>query len=135
VLAGAAKVEGSVETFAHNAQRMRPGKRTTQAATTLALRRGELIETELAARQATYLLVALSQNILAIPQTHSRRLLGINDAKEMNAKLKEMSLSMLEELSHLPEQITDPNWLRTLKRDDSEKPPNVPKEKMSNLSM
>jgi hypothetical protein len=35
-------------------------------------------------------------------ETYSRRLFGINAAKEMRRKLKELSLSMLEELRHLP---------------------------------
>jgi len=81
--------------------------------------RGELIETDLVIKQASFLLVALRQRILSIPQTYSRRLLGINDAKEMSAKLKEMSLSMLEELRNLPERVTDPDWLATL--DDEER--------------
>jgi hypothetical protein len=29
----------------------------------------------------------------------------------MARRLKEMSLSMLEELRSLPERVTDPNWL------------------------
>ena len=91
--------------------------RTMQSAMTLALRRGELIETELVVKQAAYLLVALRQKILAIPQAYSRRLLGINDAKVMQGKLKEMSLSMLEELRHLRERVTDPHWLETVEED------------------
>jgi hypothetical protein len=38
----------------------------------------------------------------------------------MSAKLKEMSLSMLEELRHLPERVTDPHWLRELEEDGNE---------------
>ena len=83
----------------------------------LAKARGELIPKALAQQQAGFLLVALRQKILSIPQTYSRRLLGINDAKEMSAKLKEMSLSMLEELRCLPERITDPNWLESLEEE------------------
>jgi hypothetical protein len=84
----------------------------------LAERRGELIETDLVVKQAGFLFVSLRQKILSIPQTYARRLLGINDAKEMNAKLKEMSLSMLEELRHLPKRVTNPDWLKELEADD-----------------
>jgi hypothetical protein len=55
-------------------------------------------------KQASFLLVALRQKILAIPQTYSRRLLGINDQMAMSVKLKAMSLSMFEELRHLAER-------------------------------
>ena len=88
-----------------------------KAAMELAVLRGELVSKALVERQAAYLLVALRQRILSIPQTYSRRLLGINDVKEMNAKLREMSLSMLEELRHLPERVIDPNWLQTLENE------------------
>jgi hypothetical protein len=35
----------------------------------------------------------------------------------MNAKLREMSLSMLEELRNLPERVTDPHRTDTLEKD------------------
>ena len=88
-----------------------------KAAMELAVQRGEVVSKALVERQAAYLLVALRQRILSIPQTYSRRLLGINDVKEMNANLREMSLSMLEELRHLPERVIDPNWLQTLENE------------------
>ena len=34
----------------------------------------------------------------------------------MARRLKEMSLSMLEELRSLPERVTDPHWLETLEK-------------------
>ena len=46
----------------------------------LAERRGELIEKRLVEQQAAYLLVALRQAILNVPQTWCRRLIGLNDA-------------------------------------------------------
>ncbi len=90
-----------------------------QSAMTLALKRGELIERDLVEKQAAYLFVALLQKILAIPHSHCRRLLNISDPKEMNRLLKQMSLSMLEELRHLSERVTDPNWLATLEKDEA----------------
>jgi hypothetical protein len=44
-------------------------------------------------------------------------LLNISDPNEMARRLKEMSLSMLEELRSLPERVTDPHWLETLEKD------------------
>ena len=55
--------------------------------------RCDLVTKDLVQKQAAYLLVALRQRILSLPQTYARRLLGITDQKEMAAKLKEMSRS------------------------------------------
>jgi hypothetical protein len=71
--------------------------RRQQSEMLLAKARGELITKELVLKQAAYLLVALRQRILSLPQTYSRRLLGITDQREMAARLKEMSLSILNE--------------------------------------
>jgi hypothetical protein len=75
---------------------------------------------ELVEKQAAYLLVALRQRILSLPQTYSRRLLNISDSKEMAAWLKEISLAMLEELRNMPARVTDPNWLDRLEEDHAE---------------
>jgi hypothetical protein len=69
---------------------------------------------------AAYLLIAMRQKILGIPQTSSRRLLNISDRKEMAVRLKEMSFSVLNEIKHLPERVTDPNWLDKLENGDGE---------------
>ena len=44
-----------------------------------AVRRNELIEKRLVTAQAQYLFVAMRQKILDLPQTYSRRLVGLND--------------------------------------------------------
>ena len=44
-----------------------------------AVRRNELIEKRLVTAQAQYLFVAMRQKILNLPQTYSRRLVGLND--------------------------------------------------------
>jgi hypothetical protein len=72
----------------------------------LAKARGELITKDLVEKQAAYLLVALRQRILSLPQTYSRRLLGITDQTAMQAALREMSLSLLNELKDLPLKVT-----------------------------
>ena len=80
----------------------------------LAERRGELIEKTLVERQAAYLLVALRQAILNIPQTWCRRLMGLNDAAQVSRILREMALSILCEIKDLPAKVTNPNWLEEI---------------------
>ena len=77
----------------------------------LAERRDELIEKSLVERQAAYLLVALRQAILNIPQTWCRRLIGITDAAQVSRILREMALSILGEIKDLPAKVTNPDWL------------------------
>ena len=77
----------------------------------VALRRGELIEREVVLKQAAFLRTALRQRCLAAPSAWSRRLLNISDPREMNERLKEMMISVLEEIADLPQKVTDPNWV------------------------
>ena len=86
----------------------------------LAKARGELIEKALVEKQAAFLLISMRQKILALPQTHARRLVNIDDPKVMAAKLHEISLALLEELRHLPERVTDPHWLEETNEDARE---------------
>jgi hypothetical protein len=90
----------------------------------LAERRCELIEKRLVEQQAAYLLVALRQKILNVPQTWCRKLVGVDDAAQVSRLLKEMSISILNEVKDLPGQVTDPNWLDEL--DAPEEKDNVP---------
>ena len=83
----------------------------------LAERRGELIEKRLVERQAGYLLVALRQAILKVPQTWCRRLIGLKDAAEASRILREMAVSVLNEIKDLPGKVTDPHWLEALESD------------------
>jgi phage terminase Nu1 subunit (DNA packaging protein) len=87
----------------------------------LARARGELIEKRLVEQQASYILASLRAKILSIPQTWARRLasMSVNQAQQV---LKEMSRQLCNDLANFPEQITDPNWLRTLEKEDGEKP-------------
>jgi hypothetical protein len=52
------------------------------AETNAAARRDELIEKRLVEQQAAYLLVAMRQKILNIPQAWARRMLGLTDAAQ-----------------------------------------------------
>jgi hypothetical protein len=88
----------------------------------LAKIRGELIPKELVEKQAAFLLIAMRQKILAMPQNHARQLLDISDTTVMATRLREISLGLLEELRHLPERVTDPHWLETLEEEDARQP-------------
>ncbi|MGB9273882.1 MAG: hypothetical protein WCC08_01465 [Terrimicrobiaceae bacterium] len=43
---------------------------------------------------------------MSAPSAWSRRLLGINDARVMTEKLRDMMASVLEDLSNLPQKVT-----------------------------
>jgi hypothetical protein len=88
--------------------------KTFVAETMAAERRGQLIAKDLVLQQAAYLLVALRQQILNLPQTYARRILGLTDAGQAAKILREMSISVLNEIKNLPQQVTDPNWLEEL---------------------
>jgi hypothetical protein len=100
-----------------NAQ-MRTKNMTAQM--NLAERRHELIEKRLVERQAAYLLVALRQAILNTPQTYCRRILGLKDASEASRILREMAVSVLNEIKDLPAKVTDPNWLSAVEGGDGQ---------------
>jgi phage terminase Nu1 subunit (DNA packaging protein) len=85
--------------------------RCHREAMAIAERRGELITKKLVEQQAAYLLVALRQAILNVPQTYARRIVGLKDAKAAKAMLHEMAISLLNDLKDLPSKVTDPNWL------------------------
>jgi hypothetical protein len=79
----------------------------------LAERRGELIEKRLVEAQAAYLIIAMRQKILTLPQ-HARKFLGLTEAAQAAKILRELAISILNEIKDLPAQVTDPNWLETL---------------------
>jgi hypothetical protein len=68
-------------------------------------------------RQAACLLVALRQAILNVPQTWCRRLMGLNDAAQISRILREMALSVLNEIKDLPAKVTNPEWLDEIEQD------------------
>ena len=77
----------------------------------IAGRRGELIEKAVVERQAGFLLVAMRQRCMSAPSAWTRRLLNVSDARVMTERLKDMMASVLEDLSNLPEKVTDPDWV------------------------
>ena len=84
----------------------------------LAKARGEVIEKTLVERQASFLLVALRQKILAVPDTLSRKLVNIPDPAQVRRILREAMLNLLNELQDLPSKVTDQHWLRTLEAEE-----------------
>ena len=84
----------------------------------LALRRGQLISKELVTRQATFLFIAMRQKILNLPTTYARRLTGLDDIQEVRKILEGAAHSILNEIKDLPSAVSDPNWLKTLERDE-----------------
>jgi hypothetical protein len=72
----------------------------------LARQRGELIEKRLVERQAAFLLVAMRQKILNLPQAYARRMVGLKDASQAKEMLREMAISVLNEIRDLPKQVT-----------------------------
>ena len=72
----------------------------------IAARRGELVEKEVVLRQAAFLLTALRSRCLSAPSAWCRRLLGINNARVMTEKLKDMVTEILEEIADLPQKVT-----------------------------
>jgi hypothetical protein len=63
----------------------------------------------------------LRQVILNVPQTWCRRLLGLNDAAQVQRILREMALSLLGELKDLPAKVTNPDWLDEIVEQDTPK--------------
>jgi hypothetical protein len=86
----------------------------------LAKARDDVIEKRLVEKQAAYLLVALRQKILTIPQAYSRRILGLTDVNQASRLLKEMALSVLNEIKDLPQKVVDPRWLEDLDKEEAE---------------
>lgn len=81
------------------------------AETQAARARGELISRKLVEFQASYLLVAMRQRILALPQAYAGRLVGLTDPHEVSQILRAAMIELLDELKDLPSRATDANWL------------------------
>jgi hypothetical protein len=75
----------------------------------IAIRRGELIQKAVVEKQAAFLLVAMRGRCMAAPSAWSRRLLNVSDPRVMTEKLREMMVSVLEELADLPEKLSTPD--------------------------
>ena len=83
----------------------------------LAERRGEVIEKKLVERQAAYLLVAMRQAALNIPQPYYRRILNVKEPREAKEILREAMISLLNTMKDLPKGVSNPNWLAKVEED------------------
>ena len=79
--------------------------------------REELVLKSLVESQAAFLLVAMRQKIMGMPQTYARRILKLTDVNQAHKILKELAVSLLNELRDLPQKVVDPHWLRELEKD------------------
>jgi hypothetical protein len=78
--------------------------------------RGELILKTLVEKQAEHLRDAMEQTIMDLPLTYARRILRLTDVVQARKILRELSISLLNELRDLP-QKADPHWLRNSEKD------------------
>jgi hypothetical protein len=83
--------------------------------------------------QAAYLVIAMRQKILTLPQ-HARKFLGLTEAAQASKILRELAISVLEEIAHLPEQVTDPHWLRQTSKPSEMASPNWPAPNLASTS-
>lgn len=91
--------------------------RYQREAMAVAERRGELITRKLVEQQAAYLMIAFRQKMLTLGASWSRRFIGLSDVHEAKRLIDQMARETLTELAHLPEKVTDPNWLSTIEGD------------------
>ena len=73
-------------------------------------RLGNVISRELVLKQLSYLLIKFRQRALSLPSAWSRRLLSIDDPREMTERLREMMTGLMQDLAGLPERCTDPEY-------------------------
>jgi len=64
---------------------------------TLAHARNELVSKALVTKHASFLLVAMRQQLLNLPQTYARGIVGLKDASQAKKMLQEMAISVLFE--------------------------------------
>jgi hypothetical protein len=93
------------------------------AETSAAKVRGELIDKKRAFDSLSYVLVCYRQKALLAHRTIARRLVrsGFIDAANEHGTamvLNEEIRSLLVELANLPDKVTDPNWLKTLEKEN-----------------
>jgi hypothetical protein len=87
----------------------------------LARIRESLIEKKLVERQLTFMLIAMRQRVLAIPNSYARKLLHKSELQQTMTILNEMVGRLLNDLADLPRNVTDPNWLLTLEEEEGER--------------
>jgi hypothetical protein len=89
----------------------------------LARRRGELISKQLAFASLSYLLVCFRQRTLLAPRAIARRLVSLKLVEPENEHAVSEAIrhdihALLRDLAHLPEKVTNPNWLAEFEREN-----------------
>lgn len=79
--------------------------------------RGELVLKTLVQKQAEHLRDAMQETIMDLPPTFARRILNLTDVVQAHRILKELSVSLLNELRDLPTKVTDPGWVESPEED------------------
>ena len=95
----------------------------------LAKARGELIEKRLVALQASFLLVAMRQRALALPQAYCDRLAAVSDPVEAKAILDETVFGFLDEVADLPRCVDAGEWQKFLDEQSDNGAPSEPEER------
>ena len=85
----------------------------------LAKARGELILRELVEAQASYLLITLRQEILAVPGAWAPMLINIKTVEQMAEALRGLTRDWLERVADMPARVSDPGWLARLSEIDT----------------
>ena len=80
----------------------------------LARIRGDVIDKKIVEKQLAYILIAMRQQILAIPTSYARKLVHRDDVKEVYKILEEMCHRILLDIKDLPKKAIDPSWLDEL---------------------
>jgi hypothetical protein len=90
--------------------------RRLQTEIVLAKERNQLVEKELVGAQAAYLLASMRAKFLVLPTSYARAC-AHKPVDEIVQILREAVTKALEELAGFPERIVDPNWLRSLDKE------------------
>ena len=73
-----------------------------QAELLLARAREECVTKELVQKQAAFLFIQMRQKLLNFPSTYARRILGLTRINDAAGILREMAISVLNEIKDLP---------------------------------
>jgi hypothetical protein len=95
----------------------------------LAKARGELIERRLVELQASFLLIAMRQRTLAIPQALCDRLAAVGDPDAVRAILDEAMRGLLTEVADLPNCVDPAEWAKFLAEQSDNGAPSKSEEK------
>ena len=52
----------------------------------------------------------MEETLTEMPLTYAKRILNLTDVNQSHRVLKELSISLLNELKDLPQKVADPNW-------------------------